>query len=50
MIFESVVCPLGDQDKGALHVSSWGVRMELLRIAMGGIAMDATCYQGEGSL
>ena len=30
---------------GARHVSSWGVRMELLRIAV-----RATCYQGEGSL
>ncbi|RVW75242.1 hypothetical protein CK203_047180 [Vitis vinifera] len=33
----------GSPDRGACHVSSWGVRMELLRIAM-----RAMCYQGEG--
>ena len=45
MIFESVVCLPWGVRIGAHHMSSWGVRMELLRIAMG-----ATCYQGEGSL
>ena len=37
--------PWGSPDKGARHVSSWGVRMEFLRIAM-----RTTCHQGEGSL
>nr|CAN74648.1 hypothetical protein VITISV_028032 [Vitis vinifera] len=32
-------------DKGARHVSSWGIRMELLRIAM-----RTPCHQGKGSL
>ena len=35
----------GSPDRGARHVSSWGIRMELLRIAM-----SAPCHQGEGSL
>ena len=35
----------GSSDKGARHMSSWGIRMELLRIAM-----CAPCHQGEGSL
>ena len=30
---------------GERHMSSWGIRMELLRIAM-----RAPCHQGEGSL
>ena len=37
--------PLGSPDRVARHMSSWGVRIELLRIAM-----RATCHQGEGSL
>nr|CAN67549.1 hypothetical protein VITISV_007125 [Vitis vinifera] len=36
---------LGSPDRGAHHVSSWGIRMELVRIAM-----RAPCHQGEGSL
>ncbi|RVW99488.1 hypothetical protein CK203_038488 [Vitis vinifera] len=35
----------GSPDRGARHMSSWGIRMELLRIAM-----CAPCHQGEGSL
>ncbi|KAL6321514.1 hypothetical protein AAG906_019694 [Vitis piasezkii] len=37
--------PWGSPDRGARHVSSWGIRMELLRIAM-----RAPCHQGKGSL
>ena len=37
--------PRGSPDRGAHHVSSWGIRMELLWIAM-----RAPCHQGEGSL
>ena len=37
--------PCGSPDRGARCVSSWGIRMELLRIAM-----CAPCHQGEGSL
>nr|CAN82821.1 hypothetical protein VITISV_041235 [Vitis vinifera] len=35
----------GSPDRGARHVSSWGIRMKFLRIAM-----HAPCHQGEGSL
>ena len=41
----SCAFPWGSPDRGACHMSSWGVRMELLQIAM-----RATCHQGEGSL
>ena len=37
--------PWGSPDRGAHHVSSWGIRMEFLRIAM-----RAPCHQGEGPL
>ena len=35
---------LGDPDRGTRHVSSWGVRIELIRIEV-----RATCHRGEGS-
>ena len=35
---------LGDPDRGARHVSSWGVRIGLIRTAV-----HATCHRGEGS-
>ena len=35
----------GSPDKGARHMSSWGIRMELIRIAL-----RASCHPGEGSL
>ena len=41
----SCASPWGSLDKGARHVSSWAIPMELLRIAM-----CALCHQGEGSL
>ena len=37
--------PWGSPDRGARRVSSWRIRMELLRIAM-----RALCHQREGSL
>ena len=42
-----VLCasPWESPDRGARRVSSWGIRMELLRITM-----RALCHQGEGSL
>ena len=41
----SCASPWGSPDRGARHVSSWGIRMELLRIAM-----RAPCHPGEGSI
>ena len=41
----SCASPWGSLDRGAHHMSSWGIRMELLRIAM-----RAPCHQWEGSL
>ena len=52
--------PLGDPNRGARHVSSWGVRVELLRTAIVprvllGVQIEliwtavcATCHRGGG--
>ena len=46
VMFTSAVCfSLRESDRGARHMSSWGIRMELIRIAM-----RTPCHQGERSL